>query len=108
MVGWVFFRADSLTGAAGLLQAMAGFSPAHPTAYGVTWYLTPELLLAIAAGVAGSAPVWPALASRWADRRGWPRLGPLPSALAAARRPFAGCAMLIAAHTYNPFIYFRF
>src|SRR6185436_9027443 len=39
MVGWVFFRAESLSAAAGLLQAMAGFSPADPTAYGVTWYL---------------------------------------------------------------------
>jgi alginate O-acetyltransferase complex protein AlgI len=111
MVGWVFFRAESLTGAAGLLQAMAGFSPAHPTAYGVTWYLTPELLLAIAAGVVGSAPVWPALASRWArPSPEGPRVGPLSSALtcAALAAIFAGCAMLIAAHTYNPFIYFRF
>jgi len=111
MVGWVFFRAESLTAAAGLLQAMAGFSPARPTVYGVTWYLTPELLLAMAAGIAGSAPVWPALAARWArSSADGPRLGPLPSALACAALAaiFAGCAMLIAAHTYNPFIYFRF
>jgi alginate O-acetyltransferase complex protein AlgI len=111
MVGWVFFRAESLTGAAGLLRAMAGFSPADPTAYGVTWYLTPELLLAIAAGIAGSAPVWPALAARWARTSpDGPALGPLASGLtcAALAAIFAGCAMLIAAHTYNPFIYFRF
>ena len=111
MVGWVFFRAESLSAAAGLLQAMAGFSPADPTAYGVTWYLTPELLLAMAAGIAGSAPVWPALAARWArPSPDGPRLGPLASSLtcAALAAIFAGCAMLIAAHTYNPFIYFRF
>jgi alginate O-acetyltransferase complex protein AlgI len=111
MVGWVFFRAESLAGAAGLLRAMAGFSPAHPTPYGVSWYLTPELLLALAAGIAGSAPVWPALAARWArPSPDGPRLGPLASSLtcAALAAIFAGCAMLIAAHTYNPFIYFRF
>jgi len=111
MVGWVFFRAESLTAAGGMLRAMAGFSAALPTAYGVSWYLTPEVVLAIAAGVAGSAPVWPAVGARLA--RVSPdglRLGPLPSALTCAALAviFAGCAMLIAAHTYNPFIYFRF
>jgi len=111
MVGWVFFRAESLTAAGGMLRAMAGFSPALPTPYGVTWYLTPEVVLAIVGGVAGSAPVWPALAARLARAPGdGPRLGPLPSALACAALAavFAGCVMLIAAHTYNPFIYFRF
>ena len=111
MVGWVFFRADTLAGAVGMLQAMAGFSPARPTPYGVAWYLTPEVMLALAAGIAGSAPVWPALAARWArPSPEGPRFGPLPSALtcAALAAIFAGCAMLIAAHTYNPFIYFRF
>jgi alginate O-acetyltransferase complex protein AlgI len=111
MVGWVFFRAESLTSAAGMLRAMAGASLALPTPYTIGWYLTPEVVLAIAAGVAGSAPVWPVLAARVA--RPWPdgpRLGALASALAcvALAAIAAGCAMLIAAHTYNPFIYFRF
>ena len=111
MIGWVFFRAETLTGAVGMLQAMAGLGPAHPTAYGVAWYLTPEVVLAMAAGIAGSTPMWPALAARWASSTPeGPRVGPLPSALTCAALAviFAGCAMLIAAHTYNPFIYFRF
>ena len=111
IVGWVFFRADTLTGAAGMLRAMAGFSPALPTAYGVGWYLTPEVALAMAAGVAGSAPIWPAIAARLAQPSAdGPRFGPLTSVLtfAVLAAVFAGCAMLIAAHTYNPFIYFRF
>jgi alginate O-acetyltransferase complex protein AlgI len=111
IVGWIFFRADSLSGAAGVLRAMAGFSPALPTAYGVAWYLSPEVALAMAAGVIGSAPVWPAIGA-WLARPSpdGPRFGPVPSALtgAALAAVFAGCAMLIAAHTYNPFIYFRF
>jgi alginate O-acetyltransferase complex protein AlgI len=111
MVGWVFFRAESLTAAAGMLRAMAGLSPGLATVYGIGWYLTPEVLLAMAAGIAGSTPIWPAMAARFARAEaGGPRLGPLPSALACAALAavFAGSAMLIAAHTYNPFIYFRF
>ena len=56
MVGWVFFRADTLGGAIAFLKAMAGLSPAAPTPFGVQWYLTPELWLALAAGVVGSTP----------------------------------------------------
>ena len=33
MVGWVFFRADSVAGAWAMLQAMAGFGAAEPTPY---------------------------------------------------------------------------
>jgi len=64
----------------------------------------------MAAGVAGSAPVWPAIGAWLTRRAGEPRLGGLASALTCAALAviFAGCAMLIAAHTYNPFIYFRF
>lgn len=53
MIGWVFFRADTLPGAIAFLKAMAGFSPAIPTPFTVQWYLTPELRLALAAGVLG-------------------------------------------------------
>jgi alginate O-acetyltransferase complex protein AlgI len=111
MVGWVFFRAESLASAGGVLQAMAGFGPALPTPYGVAWYLTPEVAVAMAAGVVGSTPLWPALSARMARASAdGGRLGALPSALvcAALAALFAGCVMLIAAHTYNPFIYFRF
>jgi alginate O-acetyltransferase complex protein AlgI len=90
---------------------MAGFSPALPTAYGVTWYLTPEVAAAMAAGIVGSTPLVQAISARLMRARGeGDRLGPLPSALtcAALAALFAGCVMLIAAHTYNPFIYFRF
>jgi alginate O-acetyltransferase complex protein AlgI len=87
---------------------MAGFGTALPTPYAVGWYLTPEVGLALAAGITGSMPLWPVLGARVASRE--QRLGPLASAVtcAALAAIFAGCAMLIAAHTYNPFIYFRF
>jgi alginate O-acetyltransferase complex protein AlgI len=112
MVGWAFFRADSIGAATGLLAAMAGAGPAQPTVYAASYYLTPELVLAAAAGVLGAGPLMPALA-RLASSHGpsrEPALGSVASALAmlALVGVFAACLMLIAARTYNPFIYFQF
>jgi alginate O-acetyltransferase complex protein AlgI len=110
-VGWVFFRADTLTGAAAFLKAMVGLGPALPTAYTVAWYLTPELWLALLAGVIGSTPIVPAC-GRWSDR--WVEAGhgfaSGPGALSTAALVvlLAASIMQIAARTYNPFIYFRF
>src|SRR5205085_10503329 len=70
MIGWVFFRAETLGGAVAFLKAMAGITAAAPTPYTVGWYLTPELWLALAAGAIGSTPWVPALATRtMADHR---------------------------------------
>ena len=67
MIGWVFFRADTLTFALVYLKSMAGLGVAAPTAFSVSWYLTPELWLALAAGAIGSMPIVPAIA-RWVER----------------------------------------
>jgi alginate O-acetyltransferase complex protein AlgI len=103
MIGWVFFRADTLAGAVGFLKAMAGLTTAAPAMYTVGWYLTPELWLALVAGAIGSTPWVPALAQRV-------RSGvtvELASAAALGALLFASI-MQMAARTYNPFIYFRF
>jgi len=103
MIGWVFFRSDTLLGAVAFLKAMAGVTTAAATPYTVRYYLTPELWLALAAGGVGSTP--------------W--LSPLRLRIrsAAAAELFANAAlaavlvasvMQMAARTYNPFIYFRF
>ncbi len=70
MIGWVFFRADTLPAAIAFLKAMAGLTVAAPTPYTVGWYLTPELWLALIAGAIGSTPWVPALRAHWstADR----------------------------------------
>lgn len=109
MIGWVFFRADTLAEAAGYLAAMSGLAPApDPTPLSLEFHLTPELWLALAAGVAGSAPIFPAV-TRWAAARS---TGGSSLALAAQRAAlvvvFAACLVQVAAGTYNPFIYFRF
>ena len=69
------------------------------------------MVLLVAAAI-GSTPVVPALI-RWADRVG-PRSNPTVRAaiwstgLAALSAIFFVSAAMIAAGTYNPFIYFRF
>ena len=105
MIGWVFFRAETLAGAVAFLEAMAGLTAAAPTPYTVAWYLTPELCLAMAAGAIGSAPWVPALASRVNQRTGW---GLLLLNTAALMALLVLSIMSMAARTYNPFIYFRF
>ncbi len=113
MVGWVFFRADSLAGAFGVLAAMSGLGGAVPARFDVWWYLTPEVALAIVAGAIGAMPVAPLLASRLAPASTPDRpatMGALASAgtVAVVGVLLVASLLLSAAGTYSPFIYFRF
>ncbi len=109
MIGWVFFRADTLTGAVGFLKAMAGMGIAAPTPYSVRWFLGPDLLLAIAAGVIGSAPWVQTLADRIASAKR-PALAWSASLASVTTLVvlLVASIMQVASGTYNPFIYFRF
>jgi alginate O-acetyltransferase complex protein AlgI len=106
MVGWVFFRAETLPGALAFLKAMTGLSPAAPAPFTVQWFLSNDVMLAIAAGVIGSTPWLPWLASRSEPDR-----TESPLTLAGAlglTAVFLLSIMHVAARSYNPFIYFRF
>ena len=110
MIGWVFFRAETLPGAIAFLSAMAGLGPAIPAPLTVGGVLsTPTSWLALAAGSIGSTPWVPALAARAARKRRDQAIG--MEVIATARRhsgPARRRSCSIAARTYNPFIYFRF
>ena len=116
MVGWVLFRADTLSGAGAMLSALVGLGEGAATAYAPAWYLTPELLLAMGAGVIGATPALPLLARRLRQTGGGAAghtgstLPWAPSAAAAVGLTLLLVAslMLSAARTYSPFIYFRF
>jgi alginate O-acetyltransferase complex protein AlgI len=108
MIGWVFFRAETLPGAIAFLKAMAGLSPALPAPLTVGWYLSNDVLLALAAGIIGSTPWVPALAARLARERGDQTLGIEAIGTAAIAAVLLASIMHVAARTYNPFIYFRF
>ena len=112
-VGWVFFRAETLTQALAFLTAMAGIVAVQPTPYAASWYVTPELGLALLAGALGSMPLVPAL-GRWRERL--TEAGPRAAAVWSLDMAATATLMLLffvsitqmAARTYNPFIYFRF
>jgi alginate O-acetyltransferase complex protein AlgI len=109
MIGWVFFRADTLPGAVAFLRTMAGLSAAAPTIYTLRWYLTPELWLTLAAGVIGSTPWVVAVARRLARAEPPPFDWPVSLVSATALTALLVASIVsIAARTYNPFIYFRF
>jgi alginate O-acetyltransferase complex protein AlgI len=109
MVGWVFFRAETLPAALAYLKAMAGMGGTEANPLRLTWYLNPETRLAIIAGILGSMPLVP-WAVQMADAvalttRRWALEA---SATAALLAVFVASLLQIAARSYNPFIYFRF
>lgn len=105
LVSWVPFRAESLGQAGTFLGAMFGLKHATAaTVYSATALFTPELALALCAGIAGALPVCRTLAARMAGREAtlvWLRNLALLSILALS-------VLKLASGTHNPFIYFRF
>ncbi|HTY77845.1 MAG TPA: MBOAT family protein [Candidatus Bathyarchaeia archaeon] len=109
MGGWVLFRAESLGQAGAYLAALAGFASGSGLEQHAALHLNAVVVMALAAGVMGSAPLLPRL-GRWRDS-----ITPVNLRLAVEAGRLAGLAlllvasaMLMAAGTYNPFIYFRF
>ena len=111
MVGWVLFRAGTLPQAGPLIAALFGFASRTAAPISVTSYLSPGLVLALLAGVIGSAP-FTSLGTRAAARR--PGGATTPRVVANLFEGAWIVAILVlslvqvAADTYNPFIYFRF
>ena len=89
-----------------LLVRERGGSPVIVDALTVSWFLSNDVLLAIAAGVIGSSPWLPALAAR-REPAGTESPITLAGALALTA-VFVLSIMHVAARSYNPFIYFRF
>jgi alginate O-acetyltransferase complex protein AlgI len=64
LVGFVFFRSDSLPAAVTYLNAMAGRSQAIASAYYLNRFLAPEVWLALISAIIGAAPLVRAI-GRW-------------------------------------------
>jgi alginate O-acetyltransferase complex protein AlgI len=100
--GWVLFRADGLARAGGYFAALAG------AGHGVraTDLLTGDVLLAVVVGIPACLPLKEYLRDFWKSR-------PLAWAGATAEAAmccslFVASAAVLAAGSYNPFLYFRF
>jgi alginate O-acetyltransferase complex protein AlgI len=115
-VGWVLFRAESLGHAADFLRAMIGLGSGMGLVDHTGLYLDTQLVLAIVAGMVGSAPLSPLLARvREGALRASKGVGLRFAQLLLSIAEVAGLSLLflvsamhLASGTYNPFIYFRF
>lgn len=116
LFGWVLFRADTLSQAGMFWGAMLGRGRGTGIQHRASQVLQVELVVALGLAVLGCLPVraWARRAAehlrdrlppsrRWTVDAGWATIGTL--GLFAI---YGYSLMLIAAKTYNPFIYFRF
>jgi len=102
MIGWVFFRADTLTHAGGFLRSMSGVG-GQSLQYPVERYATPTVMTALVVGV--FLATLPAKEVIWRTARGTAA----PVVANAMLLFLLALSMLsIAGGAYNPFIYYRF
>ena len=113
LVGWVFFRSETLGQAVEYLGAMLGIGNAGAI-HAASHYWNRAVALACLFGVLGSAPLVPWLGERLERLRARGGLGGAlgltadAAAQAALLAILVVCAAWLAAGTHNPFIYFRF
>jgi alginate O-acetyltransferase complex protein AlgI len=109
MVSWVFFRAASLPEAWSFLYAMVGLSPASGIEHPIALYLDAQTLLAVTVGIVASTPVLTTV-KRWRDDLSFrgSEIGASVIEVTGQALILMTSVMLLAAGTYNPFIYFRF
>jgi alginate O-acetyltransferase complex protein AlgI len=90
---------------------MAGFTSGVRAPYDIGYFLDALVVLALSAGIIGSAPrvarSGRALLEMRASARG-PRLAADAAVLATVAVLFATAVLFLAASTYSPFIYFQF
>jgi len=109
MIGWVFFRADSVEHASTILSAMFGSSGARADIYPARSFLDPWTLLIVVLALVFSFPTRRWIAS-WFQLPGRAELttfGEVGGMLALSGLMLLSL-MVIAAGTHNPFLYFRF
>lgn len=116
MIGWVFFRADTLQHALSYLGVMAELHQVTEFDYAVSLYLNAEIALLLGIGAIAALPILPFIVERF--QKGISRLNYAQTPFAALAFYscellslsvlFLGSAMKMASGTYNPFLYFRF
>ncbi|GAB3795872.1 MBOAT family O-acyltransferase [Spirosoma humi] len=113
LIGWVFFRIETLPEAIHFLQKMVGLGaqPVSAVAYPPAYFLTAELVVSLLLGFMLATPIYPSFQRIW-DRT-LARLVPVRLLLNSVYvvglfSLFVLAVMYLAADTYNPFIYFRF
>ncbi len=104
IVGWVFFRFETLGGATHYLFSMAGNNGFANSLYPIQLYLTNEALLAAIVGITLSTSLF-TVCERYMQRATW-YSGITRFALVILLLSLS--ILKISSGTYNPFLYFRF
>ncbi len=119
MIGWVFFRADTLPYALEYVKAMSGFAAGDGIQYFAAMYLNREIMVAMVIGIMLSAPIFPwlkrirnSMAENWGNKIAFTTFA-VNAGSSLINILFLGillgvCALYLASGSYNPFIYFRF
>jgi len=112
MVGWVFFRAETLSKALAYLATMFGLGGAGSERYHLALYLNPLVVTALCAAVVGSTPLvartMESISTRANAGETALTIGARTVGLIAIFAILLVSCLMMAAGTYNPFIYFRF
>ncbi len=120
LVGWVFFRAETLQQALTWLQSMLGHAPGDGIIYHVSLYWNWKIFWAILFGIIASTPILPWFQEKC--RHHMVRLSDLQltsqllwleamfysGGTISLLGLFLASILTMASGTYNPFIYFRF
>jgi alginate O-acetyltransferase complex protein AlgI len=111
LVGWVFFRADTLSQGIGILGAMMGLAAGDPQVLPLSQYLDLEVVAGFAAGILASVPVIPwcsRLLERLENSSRVVEFGGSVLRVAMLLMVLVYSTLLMAGGAYSPFIYFRF
>ena len=101
-LGFVLFRAGSLSGALTVYRGLFRFA-GSPAAGLALARIQPSSWIALALGAVGASPLVPALQKRFGTRR-----AAEPLAYAGAHGLFAACLLALAGGGFQPFIYVQF
>ncbi|MFL5331481.1 MAG: MBOAT family O-acyltransferase [Gemmataceae bacterium] len=107
MLGWVFFRTDTLSQATGYLAALFNFSGGS-IVFADVW--NKELALILAIAIPCCTPIVPWIAEHLGERdeRGWASAGMEWVGLAVCSALWIAILPCLCAGSYSPFLYFRF
>ena len=103
IVGWVFFRANSLDQAVGMLKVMAGFSSPTVVFYDLQTFAVPHNVFFALCGLAFALLPFEGFSMRL---DGTNRVAAFKAAAAVVL--FCYSVALLSVNSFNPFIYFRF
>lgn len=107
LIGWVFFRAETLGATMAFLGRMFAITSAETAIFSLLYYLNARMVFILIAAMTTSIPIRKIVLSRWRPSTG-------VSAVASVLYDLSLIILLLfsimalSSSTYNPFIYFRF